>query len=98
MDSDPESDSARDWSVYVLLSPSSGTTYVGVTTDMERRLAQHNGELPGGARRTRSGRPWQLGTVYGPFADRGKAQQAEYQVRRLRGRERLSWAGPEAKD
>ncbi|MDP6518984.1 MAG: GIY-YIG nuclease family protein, partial [Planctomycetota bacterium] len=51
MDSDPESDSARDWSVYVLLSPSSGTTYVGVTTDMERRLAQHNGELPGGARR-----------------------------------------------
>ena len=42
-----------EWSVYVLVSPSSGATYVGVTTDLERRLAQHNGDVPGGARRTR---------------------------------------------
>ena len=79
------------WSVYVLVSPSSAATYVGVTTDLERRLSQHNGELPGGARRTRSGRPWEVGAVYGPFAGRGEAQQAEHRVRRLRGPERLAW-------
>ncbi|HJO25951.1 MAG TPA: GIY-YIG nuclease family protein [Planctomycetota bacterium] len=84
-----------EWSVYVLVSPSSGATYVGVTTDLERRLAQHNGDVPGGARRTRSGRPWGLGAVYGPFPDRGRAQKAEYQVRRLRGPERLTWAVPD---
>ena len=83
------------WSVYVLVSPSSGTTYVGVTTDLERRLAQHNGEGPGGARRTRSGRPWEVGVVYGPFEHRGEAQRAEHRVRRLRGHARLSWVEPE---
>ncbi|MCB9915941.1 MAG: GIY-YIG nuclease family protein [Planctomycetes bacterium] len=38
------------WLVYVLLSARDGRTYVGVALDVERRLAQHNGALPGGAR------------------------------------------------
>ncbi len=81
------------WHVYVLLSEASGTTYAGSTTDAERRLMQHNGELPGGAKATRAGRPWTLGAVYGPFEDRAEAQAAEYQVKRLRGTERLNWDG-----
>ena len=81
------------WHVYVLLSATTGTTYAGSTTDAERRLAQHNGELPGGAKATRAGRPWQLAVLYGPFADRAEAQAAEYQVKRLRGPERLRWDG-----
>ena len=45
------------WTVYVLCSETLATTYVGVTNDLERRLEQHNGEQPGGARSTRGGRP-----------------------------------------
>ncbi|MEG6502462.1 GIY-YIG nuclease family protein, partial [Desulfovibrio sp. 1214_IL3152] len=40
------------WLVY-LLECADGTLYCGITRDMERRLAQHNGALAGGARYTR---------------------------------------------
>ena len=40
------------WVVYVLVSESQVETYVGVTNDLARRVDQHNGDLPGGARRT----------------------------------------------
>lgn len=79
------------WSVYVLVSESSGATYVGVSTDVDRRLAQHNGALPGGARSTTRGRPWQLGATFGPFSTRGAALSVEHDVKRRRGRERLAW-------
>lgn len=44
------------WLVY-LLECADGTLYCGITRDMERRLAQHNGALAGGARYTRGRRP-----------------------------------------
>lgn len=78
------------WFVYVLLSQQR-STYVGITTDVERRLRQHNGELPGGARSTRANRPWSLGKTYGPFQDRARATQAEHSVKKLRGQRRLHW-------
>lgn len=79
---------AQTWWVYVLCS-SSRRTYVGVTNDLSRRLAQHNGELPGGAKSTRAGRPWTLGAQFGPFATRADAQRIEYRVKRRRGAARL---------
>ncbi|HEX9794403.1 MAG TPA: GIY-YIG nuclease family protein [Planctomycetota bacterium] len=79
------------WRVYVLESVQDGSTYVGSTTDPERRLAQHNGERAGGARRTRAGRPWRLAAIYGPFDGRADAARAEHEVKRLRGRARLAW-------
>lgn len=42
--------------VYVLACKD-GTWYTGWTTNMERRLAAHNGELPGGAKYTKARRP-----------------------------------------
>ena len=45
--------------VYAILN-ASGTVYTGQTTDVERRLAQHNGERPGGAKFTRGRGPWKL--------------------------------------
>lgn len=79
----------KPWLVYVLLSADRRSTYVGITTDFERRLAQHNGALPGGAKSTRRGRPWTLGTLYGPFDDRGEAQVIERRVKNKRGADRL---------
>ena len=49
----------RIWQVY-LLECSDSTLYCGSTTDLARRLRQHNGELAGGARYTRSRRPVRL--------------------------------------
>ncbi|MCA9661250.1 MAG: GIY-YIG nuclease family protein [Myxococcales bacterium] len=78
-----------DWYVYVLLSEDEERTYVGVTTDLERRLAQHNGELPGGAKATRAGRPWTIAAQHGPLETRGEAQSVEHRLKRRRGRRRL---------
>jgi putative endonuclease len=76
------------WYAYVLVS-AAGRTYVGTSNDVERRLRQHNGELAGGARTTRAGRPWLIGRVLGPFASRGDAVRCELRLRRLRGARRL---------
>jgi putative endonuclease len=81
------------WTVYVLASEARAVTYVGIALDVERRLLQHNGELKGGARSTRAGRPWQLAASYGPYPTRGEAQRAEHQVKLRRGSERLAWHG-----
>jgi predicted GIY-YIG superfamily endonuclease len=82
------------WFLYVLVSNTTGRTYVGVTTAPERRLDQHNGARAGGAKATRSGRPWQLGATYGPFETRAEAQRAEHALKRKRGRARLAWSPP----
>lgn len=83
------------WSVYVLASERSDATYVGVTTDVERRLAQHNGARPGGAKSTRAGRPWRVARLWGPYDTRGAAQRVEHRLKRRRGRDRLDDADPE---
>ena len=70
------------WVVYLLRSGKH--TYVGCTTDVERRLRQHNGELSGGARRTRAHRPWELVKTAGPYENRSEAQSAEYKAKRNR--------------
>lgn len=79
-----------DWILYVLVSGDGSRTYVGITNDLERRLEQHNGERKGGAKSTRAGRPWSLGTTFGPFETRASAQEAEYRLKRRSGRDRLS--------
>ncbi len=85
------------WWVYVLRSTVRKRSYVGITVDLPRRLEQHNGELPGGARSTRGGRPWKIAKVYGPYVDRARASQVEYAVKRLRGAKRLTWVDPDAR-
>ena len=80
-----------EWLVYVLVSESTVRSYVGITTDLDRRLQQHNGELPGGARSTTHGRPWRVGASYGPYEGRGEALRVEYEGKKRRGPARLAW-------
>ncbi len=77
------------WTVYVLVSLWSERTYVGVTNDLKRRLDQHNGVLPGGAKATRAGRPWRVGCTHGPFEDKGEALGIEFRLKKFRGMTRL---------
>ncbi|MBL8806540.1 MAG: GIY-YIG nuclease family protein [Rhodospirillales bacterium] len=68
--------------VYAILN-ARGTVYVGQTTDVERRLAQHNGEKPGGAKFTRGRGPWRIVHVEA-FAAVGDALRRERALKRDR--------------
>ncbi len=88
--STPQEDvDAATWWVYVLVASGAPRTYVGIARDVERRLSQHNGELPGGAKSTRAGRPWRVGRIVGPFEERGSALVEEARLKRRRGLARL---------
>lgn len=76
------------WHVY-LLECVDGTLYCGITRDLARRVAQHNGLLPGGARYTRGRRPVRLAASL-PCADKGAALRLERAVKaRPRAQKRL---------
>ena len=71
------------WFVY-LLRCSDNTLYTGITTDLNRRLDEHNGENNSkkGARYTRHRRPVSL--VYSEtLANRASACQREYAIKQL---------------
>jgi putative endonuclease len=69
-----------NWTVYIARCRD-GSLYTGVTTDPERRLAEHNSGS-GGAY-TRSKNP--IVMVYKePAANRSEAQQRERAIKRLR--------------
>ena len=69
-----------EWKVY-LLECSDGTLYCGATNNLERRLAQHNGTVSGGARYTRHRGPVRLLEAR-VCADRSSALKFESLVKR----------------
>lgn len=75
----PSSNSrTRSWCVYLILSTNDPIkTYVGVTNNFSRRLKQHNGELKGGAKASRAGRPWICACIIRGFDDRSEACEFE---------------------
>ena len=78
------------WTVYMLRC-ADDSFYVGAATDVARRLRQHNGELIGGARYTRTRRPVQL--VWRENCDnRGAAQQREAALKQLSRHEKQALA------
>lgn len=70
-----------EWHVY-LLCCADGTCYCGITTDIRKRLAQHNGLIPGGARYTRSRRPVEL-LAFMSCSSRSQALRTEYRIKHL---------------
>ncbi|WP_459934288.1 GIY-YIG nuclease family protein [Fundidesulfovibrio butyratiphilus] len=69
------------WFVY-LVQCSDGSLYCGITKDIPRRLKEHNGLLPGGARYTRSRRPVEL-IASVSVGQRSEAAKLECRVKRL---------------
>lgn len=80
------------WYVYLLLCRD-GTYYTGVTTDLIRRVAEHNGAgaKGRGAKYTQARRPVRL--VYSEeLCGRGDAQQREHALRTLSRGEKVRLA------
>jgi putative endonuclease len=69
------------WWVYFVCC-ADNSFYTGITTDLIRRVRQHNGELVGGARYTRARQPVSL--AYAVKSDtRSSASALEYKLRKL---------------
>ena len=79
----------RKWFVY-MLACADGTIYTGCTTDVTRRVAEHN-TSPRGARYTRSRRPVSLLASF-ECSDRSEAQREEARVKRLTRRDKMALA------
>ena len=68
------------WFVY-LLECADGSYYTGITTDLERRVNEHNGGARG-ARYTRARQPVSL-VYHEPAESRSAAASREYAIRTL---------------
>jgi len=72
--------------VYLLVS-TSGSTYVGATIDLDRRLRQHNKEIKGGANATsmkvQKGEIWRRAAYVSNFPDWQAALQFEWRWKQL---------------
>lgn len=77
------------WLVY-LLECADGSYYCGVTTDLPRRLEEHNGLRSGGARYTRTRRPVRLLTSVAT-SDRSAACRLERAIKKLPRRAKLAY-------
>jgi putative endonuclease len=64
------------------------TLYTGVTTDIPRRLRQHNGALAGGAKYTRTRRPAVL-VMSRTYDSQSQACREEYAFKQLSRAEKL---------
>lgn len=75
-----EPPSTPPWYVYILHCRDR-SYYTGITTDLARRLAEHN-SARGGARYTRPRRPVEL-VYFEPAVSRSKATSRENQIKKL---------------
>jgi len=74
-------DELKRWHLYVVRC-SDGSLYTGVTTNVTRRVQEHNGQGSAGARYTRTRRPAFLVASWGPFG-KVDAHRLEYRFKRL---------------
>ncbi len=71
----------KQWYVY-LMRCADDSLYCGITTDIERRLQEHNGNKKGGAKYTKSRRPVAL-YAYAPCATHSEAAQYEAHIKKM---------------
>ena len=79
--------SSDKWYVYILQC-SDNSLYTGITTNIQRRVMEHNGSI-GGAKYTRSRRPVNL--VYQEDCeDRSSASKREMEIKKLSSEKKRS--------
>lgn len=72
----------KPYIVYILLC-SDMSLYTGITNNLERRFKQHNGQIKGGAKYTRSKRPVSL-LHSEKFETKSDAMKREYEIKKLK--------------
>ena len=78
---------SKGWKVYIV-ECADGTYYTGITTNIERRILEHNYSFKS-AKYTRSRRPVRL--VYEEsHADRSLASKREYQIKKMKRKDKVS--------
>ena len=76
----------NEWYVYIV-ECADGSLYTGITTDLNRRLLEHNYSFKS-AKYTRSRRPVRL--VWSKLvANRSEASKEEYRIKRLKRKQKL---------
>ena len=80
------------WKIYMLRC-SDDSLYTGVTTDLKRRLEEHNSSAKG-AKYTKAKRPVEL-VYYEDRYDKVDAMQREYAIKKLTRKEKLELIGEE---
>lgn len=80
----------KNWVLYILENER-GILYTGITTDVKRRVRQHNGLEAGGGRFTRKGRPWKLLYVE-EVGNVSQALKRERQVKQMSRTKKLALA------
>ena len=78
---------ASDWFLYII-ETANGQLYTGITTDVSRRLAEH--ESGKGAKYLRGKTPLTL-RVTVPCADRSQATQLELKIKKLPRTQKLKF-------
>ena len=75
-----------NWKVYIV-ECADGTYYTGITTDIKRRLLEHNFSFKS-AKYTRSRRPVKL--VYEEAShDRSSASKREYEIKKMKRKQKM---------
>ena len=81
----------KKWTVYILRC-ADDSLYTGITTDINRRLQQHNEDDRSGARYTRARRPVTLAWTE-MAADRSIASRREQAIKKLSRKNKLKLIG-----
>ena len=78
---------SKGWKVYIV-ECADGTYYTGITTDIERRILEHNYSFKS-AKYTRSRRPVQL--IYEEASqDRSSASKREHQIKKMKRKQKIN--------
>jgi putative endonuclease len=75
------------WFVYIIENEK-GYFYTGITTDIDRRLRQHSGEIKGGAKFFHSGSPVKV-LFKKKFPDRSLASKFEAMVKKMKREDKI---------